>query len=815
MKYKIALTLCWVIAVIHISAKDITGYVRDAKSNEPVPFTNVIIKGTTKGRMADVNGYFSITVNENDTLFFSSVGYYSKEILVSRITEDPLIVELSEKIQLVGEVIVKPQIPRATQLLNLIQEHKKENHRKIQQVSDYKTYTNTTAYLAIDTASLIGGVFKDADETTFPTDDIKYRFSPVYLEEEAAEYSPEKDTTLFSKEEGIFPNLNKAIKSLILINMEVDLDFYRDQVYILERGFISPISDNARSYYHIYLNDSMMVDGNKYFRFSFVPKNKYNPLFSGHFVVEDSTYALTRINTYIAQEANYNFVNGFESNISYSRHADGKWFYEEQRIKLNLSLVLNKDSTNRYSSQRVNNIKGGNWLITKSITYSTSPRLDQVAPNIWGRQPEFVHHSIDDEVYEMVYRLKEQNMIKAFDAAGGAALTSFFNLGLLDLGPIFDIYYTNLIEGNRFSLPLRTSEKLSKRFSVGGYLGYGTKNKDFKYGYNFAVQPFERDVLLLRFNYYNDYILITQDKFLRYVKKNPNNRGNGNFVAIFTSRERNPYLKEEELYEAKIEYNTPGEMHFEFVPYYLRNRSTLNVQFIREGINYPKYSNYGLFLHMKYGFGQHYDKFFFDRVYYMTPTPVVNLSWDFGKVSLPGNANFNPGYYSHIHGSIQGRQNLGLIFMDYMVNAGYLFGDAPYDLLDQPVGSMSLGYAAYRFNLLHHASFAHNLYSNVHVYFNGGGIFLNKVPGVKKLKLREILSFKMHVGTLTDDYQGVFDLPAYYSNVSEFPYAEIGIGVTNIFKVGRVEYVHLLGNKYKNSGFTDVHGIRIKGEFSF
>ncbi|WP_167609203.1 DUF5686 and carboxypeptidase-like regulatory domain-containing protein [Maribellus sediminis] len=815
MQYKIALTLYLVIAVIHISAKEITGYVKAAGNQEPVPFTNVIIKGTTKGTMADINGYFKIAVSDGDTLYFSAVGYYSRELPVSQIDEQQLIVELSEKMQLVGEVTVRPEVPRAVQLLKLIQEHKKENQGKIERVKDYKTYTNTTAYLAIDTSSLIGGAIKDAQETTFPTDNDNFRFSPVYLEEEATRYSPEKDTTLFTKEDGIFPNLNKAIKSLILINMEVDLDFYRDQVYILERGFISPISNSAQSYYHIYLNDSMVVNDTKYFRFSFVPKNKYNPLFSGHFVVEDSTFALTQINTYIAQEANYNFVNGFESNISYTKHADGKWFYEEQKIKLNLSLVLNKDSVNRYSSQRVDNVKGGNWLITRSITYSTSLRLDQIEPAIWGRQPEFVEHAIDEDIYEMVNRIKEQNMIKAFDAAGGAALTSFFNIGLLDLGPIFDIYYTNLIEGNRFSLPLRTSEKFSKRFSVGGYLGYGTKNQEFKYGYNFAVQPFQTDVVLLRFNYYNDYILVTQDKFLRYVKKNPNNRGNGNFVAIFTSWERNPYLKEEEYYEAKIEYNTPGEMHFEFVPYYLRNTSTPNVRFIREGIGYPKYSNYGLFLHMKYGFRQHFDKFFFDRIYYMTPTPVVNFSWDIGKVSLPGNTGFNPGYYSHLHGSIQGRQNLGLIFMDYMVNAGYLFGDAPYDLLDQPVGSMSLGYSAYRFNLLHHASFAHNLYSNAHVYFNGGGIFLNKVPGVKKLKLREILSFKMHVGTLTDGYKGVFDLPGYYSNPSSVPYAEIGIGVTNIFKVGRVEYVHLVGNKYKNSGFTDVHGIRIKGEFSF
>ena len=151
MSYKMALTLLWVMATIQISAKEITGYVKDAKSNEAIPFTNVIIKGTTKGVMADLNGHFNISVTNSDTLYFSAVGYYSKEILVAKITESPLNVMLEEKVQFVGEITVRPQIPRAIQIFDQIQEHKKENREKIQNVVDYKTYTNTTAYLAIDT----------------------------------------------------------------------------------------------------------------------------------------------------------------------------------------------------------------------------------------------------------------------------------------------------------------------------------------------------------------------------------------------------------------------------------------------------------------------------------------------------------------------------------------------------------------------------------------------------------------------------------------------------------------------------------------
>jgi len=144
-----------------------------------------------------------------------------------------------------------------------------------------------------------------------------------------------------------------------------------------------------------------------------------------------------------------------------------------------------------------------------------------------------------------------------------------------------------------------------------------------------------------------------------------------------------------------------------------------------------------------------------------------------------------------------------------------LLGNAPYDLLDQPVGSMSLGFAKYRFNLLHQASFAHNLYTNIHLDYNGGGIIFNHIPLIKNLKLREMVSLKSHYGELNNSYNGVFDLPLIYSNSQKKPYAEIGVGITNIFKFLRVEYVRLLGNTYVGSSFADKGGIRFRAEMSF
>ncbi len=816
MLHKISLVIIMAITNLGVFAQEITGFVKDRKSQEPLPFSNIWVKGTTRGTMSDTNGQFVIKLSQNDTLCVSTVGYRKWEIPAKKITESPLVVFLDEEVHELGEVTVKPEVSRAKVLLKQIQERKKENRENIQKVSDYKMFERTTVYVAIDSASRANRIINNLDEVTMKLDGQSLRFSPIYLAELGKKNSFGKDSIVYNRKDGIFPKLNQTIESLILLNVVIDMDFYKDQINILGRGITSPLSNTAQLLYDFYLNDSTYVGDTKYFSFSFTPKNKYNPLFTGRFTVEDSTFALTSIFAYVQEEANINFVNGFKSNVNYSKIDDGDWFYNNQEISLNLALSLNRDTVSKYGSQRIDEISSGNWLVTKTTQYSTSKRLNEIRPRIWKNQPEFESsNNFDEGTYMRVEKLKENSVVQGIDAIGGMVLTSYIDAGKIEIGPVFDIYSTNAIEGQRFSLPLRTGEKMFERFTLGGFLGYGTKSNELKYGLNFAWQLLPTDKFIIRGNYSDDYNLVSQDKYLRFIKKNPNTRGNGNFIAAITSKEENPYLKEEKSFNLIMEYNAPEDISVEVSPYFLHSIETPDVHFTRNNVNYHTYNNYGILFNTRLAFGQYYDQYYFARVYYIDETPVINLSMDLGQVSLPGNSSDNFGMYAQFHGSVTGKVNMGLTFMRYMVNGGYLIGDAPYDLLDMPVGSRSYGYAKYRFNLLHHASFAHNLYTNVHLDFNGGGIILNRIPFIRKLKLREMASLKTHYGKLTGNYKPVFDLPGYYTTEMGKPYAEIGFGLTNIFKVLRVEYVRQLGSSYADSGFVDKNGIFFRAEMSF
>jgi TonB-dependent starch-binding outer membrane protein SusC len=85
--------------------RTVTGTVTDGITNETLPGTSVLIKGTNKGGSTDINGNFSIVVdNANDVLVFSFVGYEGSEIMVG--SQKVINVKLTARRTTLDEVVV-------------------------------------------------------------------------------------------------------------------------------------------------------------------------------------------------------------------------------------------------------------------------------------------------------------------------------------------------------------------------------------------------------------------------------------------------------------------------------------------------------------------------------------------------------------------------------------------------------------------------------------------------------------------------------------------------------------------------------------
>lgn len=88
-----------------------SGVVVTADSIRPIAYTNIVIKNTWRGTVADYYGYFSFVAHKNDTLIFSSVGYKNVQFIIPDTIQDDrysLIQVMSSDTLMLTQTVIYP-----------------------------------------------------------------------------------------------------------------------------------------------------------------------------------------------------------------------------------------------------------------------------------------------------------------------------------------------------------------------------------------------------------------------------------------------------------------------------------------------------------------------------------------------------------------------------------------------------------------------------------------------------------------------------------------------------------------------------------
>ena len=122
------------------------------------------------------------------------------------------------------------------------------------------------------------------------------------------------------------------------------------------------------------------------------------------------------------------------------------------------------------------------------------------------------------------------------------------------------------------------------------------------------------------------------------------------------------------------------------------------------------------------------------------------------------------------------------------------------------------------FHLMNALEFVTDQYVSFNATYYMKGWLLNRIPGIKWLRLREVLSFNMIYGGLTDKNNptltpGLFLLPEGTQPLGNTPYMECSVGLENIFKILRIDYYRRL--TYLDHPDIKKGGIRIALRFTF
>ncbi len=201
--------------------------------------------------------------------------------------------------------------------------------------------------------------------------------------------------------------------------------------------------------------------------------------------------------------------------------------------------------------------------------------------------------------------------------------------------------------------------------------------------------------------------------------------------------------------------------------------------------------------------------------------PAFSLTYTQGLKDV-----FNSSYqYEKLHAQIDKRFYLSQLgFADVRGEAGHIFGQVPYPLLNIFRANQTYAYDLYSYNLMNFLEFVGDHYESVNIDQHFQGFFFNKIPLFKKLKWREVASFKGIWGGVSDEnnpglhpnlYQFPVDgngLPITHA-LGKTPYVEGSVGIENIFKFIRIDLVRRF--TYLDDPQVAKWGIRTLVQFDF
>jgi hypothetical protein len=200
----------------------------------------------------------------------------------------------------------------------------------------------------------------------------------------------------------------------------------------------------------------------------------------------------------------------------------------------------------------------------------------------------------------------------------------------------------------------------------------------------------------------------------------------------------------------------------------------------------------------------------FDRMSTGTKYPIVSTQLTFGIKDV-FKSDFT---YQKLVVNVQDRFRINPFgFTDYILEYGKIWGRLPYPLLELHGGNETYYYDPYAFNMMNYFEFASDHYFSAAASHHFEGIFLNKIPLMRKLKWREVASGKILWGGVNAENKKALVFPSYLTVLGNTPYAEAAIGVENIFRVLRFDAMWRL--TYRNQPNVSKFGLRGTLQFIF
>jgi hypothetical protein len=802
----------------------VSGLVID-ENNEPIPFANVYFKNSAEGVITNENGKFYLESSKiHPILVISFIGYTPQEVTLTKAVTYNLKVALAEGETLREVVLVSGKLSKknnpAIDILRKIWARKRMNGLRQFEQYQYDKYEKIEFDLnTIDSSTMNSKLFKGM-EFVFEQMDTSAitgkTYLPIFINEAISKVygnnnlNKEKEIVEANKNSGF--NNNQQVITFVK-ELYSEYDIYDNYLKFFDKDFVSPLSRTGIDVYNYALVDSMFIDKKWCYNIVYYPRRKGELTFKGDFWVNDTTFAVKSIKMGVTKSANINWVkeiyieqdfdvvndsvfllrrDHMMSDFAFNKKEESQGVYGK-RTTLHKNHKFNDEKPKEFYKEEINFID--NEVYNKPDEYWSENRFETLSKDELG-------------VYKMLDTLQTVKKFKQMYSLVTILGSGYIERNGFDFGPIFSTVGYSDVEGLRLRLGGRTYFGQNDPWRIQGYAAYGFRDNQVKYGISGKVLLNPKNRLILEGGNRRD---------IEQIGANLTNTNNvlgrsfastglfmsgvnTNLTSInLSSLSANIEPIKNVTFEAGITYRTLKSAFPSFSLDYFTDATQTAVQSqvkqseMSISVDYTpgrKTIGYGVERGIV---NSPYSRFF---VSYSTGFKgVLDSDFEYQKLQIYMKQPVLVGGF--------GRLNI-------ITEAGKTFGAVPLGLLSVIPGNQSYFIIDNTFNNLNFYEFVSDEYATFQLEHHFLGRIFSRIPGVRKLNLREIVSIRGVVGDVSDENRQINASNLNYLAPTR-PYWEYGFGIGNIFKVFRIDCTWR-GN-YRDLPGTN--NFTVKGSFGF
>ena len=762
----------------------------EKNSRLPIAFASVTYQkqSVLRGVISNIHGKFEIHDTGINSLQVSCVGYQTNKVIIKpEMKLSDLVIELRTDTLTISEVRITPAMNPAVRIMKNVLKNKEKNNFENYDKYTYQCYLKTVLNLKLSynaTAQDSATIRKNKDlnkHASFISESM-IRSSTVNRRTE--------NKVIAVKTSGF---QNPLFGQYFVSVFHNSISFYKNNITLFalpvsedmpSSEYLSPVCDECIRSYNFVLEETYVNPADTLYLIEFHPKkgSNFNGL-KGRLYISSDGWAIKNIVTEPYEKGlidfrfrqDYEFINGrwFPSSL------DEEIGFVSMKLNKNIQAVPVYLITSRISdvsfdpditvdSINIEKVYLDEDLIKNSESIIKSARTDSLT-------------AIEKNTYQFMDSIGRKFNFDYWaelypNISAGKIPVKFIDISLEEF------FKNNEYEGTRLGLGLSTNDKFSKIISLGGFAGYGIKDKEFKYGGHIAINLDEEHEAELKFSYQNNL-------------KEPGLDLRQEFDLLSYSA----YLRDYLAYRMDNFIEEKAELSFRIFRY-LKIASSVSFREIKptyeyeyEGSPLMDYLADEIKISARYAFREEIHMFGNQRIVFYAGNPVLSIDYKRG-VDLFDRDSYN---YNRIEAALDVTAYKGRIGQtDLRLAGGYIDKPLPYSLLFTGEGSKSKYplLIANTFQTMKPYEFLSDRYVNIFFSHNFGSLLLE----TPRFKPKLIVATNGGWGTLRNASDHNIDF-----RIKDKIYLESGLLINNIirFKIFNLYYLGFGGGAFYRYGY--------------